>query len=347
MKKWEKRTLLSAVVMILTGGAMSIVCLGMGASMDSIGRYGVESRKDYDTIAFEQESEITILGAEVFDEDQARAYAGPWGEMQVIENECTDDSYRQWGFVGQEIDSLDLNIDVGEFTVQIGGEFRVEAYDFRDSMRCEVRNGTLFVDEGEWEGFFGIWNEGSNNKNPYIVLTVPEGTVFEKVKYDVGVGSMMTGEITAKSVEIDVDAGYFFGELLNATDKMKVDVDAGSAVVQSSSCQGRLTVDVDAGEAILSGFVSSAVDFDVDAGSAYYEGTISGDWKADCDVGNIELCLEGEETLYNYVVDNDLGNVNIGGQNFGNLSENIHIKNGAAFTGKIDCDLGSVSVSFY
>ena len=338
MKKSEKAILLSAVVMIITGGVMSLICLMMGAVWDNGGRYRERSNTIYAPSAYAEELAPIDGGIPAVEQAGEDTY--------IMEGAFAQGYDREWNFVGQEINSLDLSVGVGEMIVQTGDDFRVEANHFQDGMRCEVRNGTLYVEEDE-QGFWEVWNWDNQGQTPLIVVTVPDGTVFEKVKCKVGAGSMVTGEILARSAEIDVDAGVFYGDFLHAGEKLKVDVDAGSAEIYGGGCEGRLTVDVDAGGAMFSDFNASAADFDVDAGGITYSGTLLGDWKADCDVGSVELCLEAEESRYNYVVDNDMGSVSIGGQSFANLSDNAQINNQASFTGRIDCDMGSVTVEFY
>lgn len=322
MKKGTKAILITATVMILTGGIMSIICLAMGAVWED--RWpGRRSRTDY--------AEAQIQAPE--------AVERPDG---LEPGSGSDGDTRWWSWNGEEIFNLNLSVDVGEMYVQSGDGFRVDVENPSGGFRCEVEGTTLVVDES------GLpWNAVLSDKRTVIWVTVPEGMEFEKVECKAGVGSIMVEDrIEADSVKIDVDAGSFSGEMVEALTKMDIDVDAGWAEL-SGSCMGRLSVNVDAGSATLQDFDGMAAEFDADAGGIVYAGTLQGDWKADCDVGSIELQLEGQATDYNYRVENDMGSVELDGRGFSALSDKSSVDNGAAYTGHIDCDMGSVTVSFY
>ena len=331
MKKGTKAILITATVMILTGGIMSIICLAMGAVWED--RWtNRRSRTDYAEAQIQAVEEAEDLEEGYIVEDE-------WAGGAEPEN---DGDTRWWSWNGEEIFNLKLSVDVGELYVRSGDAFRVDVENPSGGFLCEVDGTTLVVDES------GLpWDAILSDKRTIIWVTIPEGAEFEKVECKAGVGSITVEDrIEGDSVKIDVDAGSFFGEMVEALTKMDIDVDAGWAEL-SGSCMGRLSVDVDAGSATLQDFDGMASEFDVDAGGIVYTGTLRGDWKADCDVGSIELQLEGQAADYNYRVENDMGSVELDGRGFSALSDKSSVDNGAACTGHIDCDMGSVTVSFY
>ncbi len=351
MKKGTKVVLITAVVMILTGGIMSTICLILGANWSDTGLHGHWGRRgsaNYEEGRLDVVEEQAYAG-EVTQVMEGTAVARDEDDLNTAHfeesdgREHTDGDVRWWSFV-DGIDSLDLSVDAGEmFVVQEGSEFRVEVEHPRDNFRCEVKDGTLIVDE---DGRNMTWNffEG---EHPIIWVTIPEDGTFEKVKCDVGAGSMTVDDrLMADTVEIDVDAGSFTAVWVGAEKKMSLDVDAGSAEIYGGVCNGKLSVDVDAGSAYLDSFEGKTANFDVDAGAADFGGTLDGDWKADCDVGGITLRLSAAEKDYNYQVENDLGSVEIGGMSFSSMSDHSRVENGASRTASIDCDMGSVEVSF-
>lgn len=325
MKKWIKATIIAAVVLVLIGGIMTIICLTLGARWD------------------DASVRIRIPGTGHYQHESA--------DLPDRDTELSDGDGKVWTPDSGKIRSLELSVDMGEMYVQEGDEYRVEVQNPRDTMRCEVRNGVLIVDEEEGFHFFSLGSlelgvNGIRAELPIITVTVPEGTVFERLEVSVGAGIIEAESLEAESAQIDVDAGSFVCGDLRVNGKCQFDVDAGSAEVDGGCCGKNLDLDVDAGGLTLLNFDSAAVTMDVDAGSIEYSGTIRGSWTADCDVGSITMELDAAEKDYNYAVDSDMGSVQIGSREFSGMSASQDIRNGAEYTAKIDCDMGSVEVIF-
>lgn len=333
MKKGTKAILIVAAVMILTGSIMSIICLALGARWQDTGAYWYGffgwGMGNYSEGRLEAAPEAP---------DAADAPVEQDGQEYV-----QDEDYRRWIWREEEIHSLDLSVDVGEMVVEWGDTFLVEVEHPRDGFSCEIKDGTLVVDE---DGFGSPWQFFDGNGHPVIHVKVPAGITLLEVKCKVGIGSIAVSNIDAESMEIDVDAGSFTG-FVRVDGKLHIDVDAGSAEITRGSCGGNLSVDVDAGSVSLWEFEGRTADFDADAGSIEYSGVLEGSWKADCDVGSVDISLQAQERDYNYNVENDMGSVEIGGQSFSGFSDHTKVENGANKTASIDCDMGSVYVSFY
>lgn len=339
MKKGTKAVLITAIVMILTGGIMSIICLVLGANWNVTGlshRWGFRN-SNYEEGRIDTVQEQAYVG----EATGVLEGTGRQEDSNAAHYEEADGDFLWWSWT-EGIDSLDLSVDVGEMIVRQGSEFRVEVEHPRDKFRCEVKDGTLIVDEDDWNMTWGFFQD----EHPVIWVTIPEDWSFEKVKCDVGAGSMDVCQLMANTLEIDVDAGSFTAEGIVAKEKMSLDVDAGSADIFGGVCQGKLSADVDAGSAYLESFEGKTASFDVDAGSLDYSGILEGDWKADCDVGSITMVLSAEEADYNYLIESDMGGVAIGGKSFSGISDHSKVENKASWTASIDCDMGSVEVSF-
>lgn len=337
MKKGTKVILIVAVVMMLTGGIMSVICFILGASWRDL-NFGWDRgrRTNY------EEARIDVAAVEDVGPVTRAEIADDTGVTEDLVREGTGNADRWWSFTGQEIDSLKLSVDAGEMIVQSGAEYYVEVEHPRDGFRCEIKDGTLVVEE-DGPGF--SW-ELVNDNHPVIWVTIPEDTVFKQVECKVGAGSMEAEQLMAETLKVDVDAGSFTGGWIGAEGKMTLDVDAGSLCVYGGACQGKLSVDVDAGGAELWEFEGGSAEFDTDVGSIEYNGVLQGDWKADCDMGSIVIYLNAQKDDYNYVIENDMGSVTLDGQMFAALSDRSNLKNGASYTGTIDCDMGSIEVYF-
>ncbi|MCI8403082.1 MAG: DUF4097 domain-containing protein [Lachnospiraceae bacterium] len=334
MKKGTKATLLLAVIMILTGGIMSVVCLILGASWEAL-RYPYHNSRAEMNIEAEYQADPA--------EDTA------WNEVAVIEQDAimNGEDYQSWDFSAETIENLSMDVGAGTLRIEPGDHYQVEVWGFDERVNVKVRNRTLYVDCEAYD-LFGWISSGASYESacPTVVVTVPEDADLGKVDCKVGIGNLTADWLRAKTVRIDVDAGSFSCSQLEATEKIEIDVDAGGAEILYGSCQGKLTVDVDAGSAWLYDFLAADTVFDVDAGDLVFNGSIEGNWKADCDVGSMEIWLTRGETDYNYMIDNDMGSVQVGSKDFSGMSNTKNLLNDAEFTGTIDCDMGSVTVMF-
>ena len=95
MKKSEKAILLSAVVMIITGGVMSLICLMMGAVWDNGGRYRERSNTIYAPSAYAEELAPIDGGIPAVEQAGEDTY--------IMEGAFAQGYDREWNFVGQEI----------------------------------------------------------------------------------------------------------------------------------------------------------------------------------------------------------------------------------------------------
>ncbi|MBP3701543.1 MAG: hypothetical protein J6I64_06620, partial [Lachnospiraceae bacterium] len=177
MEKSTKITCIVAVVLMLVGGIVALVCMVLGGDLDDL--------KFYIEIPFQNEQQDAT--------DMAAMMDGA-------------ENWNTWDFAGEEIHSLDLDIEAGTLSLQQGESWQVLASNGRKGLRCEVKNGVLKIKETDSIYTLLDW---SGNSTPHISVTIPgtamEESTLETIHVSVGAGSVQAKDLNAKYVEIDVD----------------------------------------------------------------------------------------------------------------------------------------------
>lgn len=307
MKRWMKGMLIVALGFILVGGVAAGICLALGASW----------------------ADTAIV-----------ARNSGWGFSEP----------RTWDFANQNIYEIEMETGTGEVIWQTGDHFRVEMTGSGPNYDCDVQNGVLKIEEkgssGSWIFNWIVDHNGIHNSHRVITVTVPEDEVLRKVDISVGTGSLEADSILADEAYIQVEVGEFTCDNLNVSGTAELEVDVGSIAVDSGRAAEALNVEAGVGSAVLNEFVSGPASMSADTGSVAYSGTIRGDWEARCDLGSVALFLDGTQENYNYIIECDLGDVEIGDLSYSSLSGSRQIENGAAYTADLSCDLGSIELSF-
>lgn len=129
--------------------------------------------------------------------------------------------------------------------------------------------------------------------------------------------------------------------------------EAGEIYVKKADAR-EFTVSVGAGQAVIDDFAAMDADLNCGAGEIEAEGTILGEGEISCGVGEISLILAGREDDYNYDVDCGIGEVTVGGREWGGIGVGHSEEHGHSgehgYSGSrelsIECGIGSVDVSF-
>lgn len=107
-----------------------------------------------------------------------------------------------------------------------------------------------------------------------------------------------------------------------------------------------LEAQVGAGRMTVKDMSAYDAEISVGMGECIYEGSISGKLEADCSMGNLEMELTGTEEEHNYILECDMGNMNIGKTAIGGISAERQIDNGAGSTYEVSCSMGNIAIRF-
>lgn len=218
----------------------------------------------------------------------------------------TDTEYAAQSSVdADEVRKLDIDVDAAEVLFMTDSEtdqIRVQYDGEYETFVTETRGDTLKIKEGDGAIFSVLgWNDSRT-----MVITIPEGFVFDEVT-------------------MNMDAGSIEGNGLKVSGQLKVEVDAGSIELHEAA-MGELEVDADAGSVAL------------------YDSVLSGDAKITADAGSAELYLECEETDFNYQMECDMGSITINENEWSGIGEELEVNNKAEHTIHMECSMGSIEI---
>ena len=225
------------------------------------------------------------------------------------------------GVLDSAFSALALDLDVADVTVAKGDAFRVE---YGLGAEPEIRtadDGTLTIREHSKEH----WWEGihfTSASQPYVTVTVPEGTVLNGIGVTVDVGDVKVSGLEIGALHADADVGNLTLNAVTVQRSMDFSADVGDVDCREISVTGKVQIEVDTGDIAFDG---SAAGID-----------------AETDVGNVALLLPGPAENWKAQLQTDVGNVTVDG-----LDQGKHYQSrGGQYQLEAETDTGDVTVKF-
>ena len=219
------------------------------------------------------------------------------------------------GVLDSEFTALKLDLDVADITIEPGDAFRV-AYGLGNEPQIETAgDGTLTIREHAkdrwWEGI-----HFTSASQPYVTITVPEGTVLTGIGVTVDVGDVKIS--------------------------MHADADVGDLTLQAVTVQGAMDFSADVGNVdCRETAVAGAVKIEIDTGDIAFDGSAAG-IDAETDVGNVKLTLPGPAESWAAELQTDVGSVTVDGLDQGRQYQS----RGGQYPLEAETDTGDVEVEF-
>ena len=266
------------------------------------------------------------------------ASAEYWEGWEDREGEMEDDGAyhsenfdKEYSILSGNVEKYCPGTDIRKLDIQVGccqlmtlpsedGKIYLEAHNAR-KFQGYVEDGTLYIKSAPG-GSVIDWADISDR---IINLYLPDDYRFEEVDMEVGAGQLMFTDLRSEEISLEVGAGH-------------IDI----CGIQTKN----LDVSVGAGYMNLDQMDVTEMDVEVGLGEFTAFGRIGREADIECSMGNVELELEGNERDYNYDLENSMGNVNLGNENFSGLSQERYIDNGADKNINIECSMGNITVYF-
>lgn len=220
------------------------------------------------------------------------------------------------------------------------------------NLDVEIGNGTLVLCQGdglelkkeggpecqyyiEGDTFYLKQKSAVGGGETFLTLTLPEGTRLDKADIELAAGEVITRDVLAAGeIEIEIAAGELTMEEVQA-DSFSAAVAAGNMMVQKLDAK-----DCDA---------------EVNTGSITLENTlITGRLDAEVNMGGIDVFLRDFYEDHDYEINCGMGDITISTEDgslkeyagFGNTMELYGRNSGGNSTYDLDCNMGSIYVSF-
>lgn len=219
-------------------------------------------------------------------------------------------------YASDKIENLDINFGAGELEIKktFGDQIVVQC---SEDVVVKSEGNTLRIRSKKRDIIF-------NDKN-FVIIEIPESVSFDNVTVNAGAAELSIERIEANNIDIDLGAGALHAD--------------------EFVCKNG-TFNVGAGEVDIENGCIKNTSMDVGMGAIFYGGIIQGPLEADCGMGAISLELEGDESDYNYNIDVDAGDVQIGERSYSGIGYSDYIDNGSKDEFDLDCDMGSISIAF-
>ncbi len=197
----------------------------------------------------------------------------------------------------------------GNIYLEVNNAHRFQAYIKEDTLHIKAKSEMV----KEWT------NGGS------ITLYLPAGYRFTDVDVELGAGSCIFNELNAAEVSMEVGAGEAGITMLDAA---KLDVTLGAGQVWFSNIQ------------------VNELDAEIGMGAFFASGTVNGNVDVECSMGSVEMVIQGREQDFNYSLEDAMGTICLGDNNYGGLAEEREINNHASKEMDIECSMGNVTITF-
>ena len=219
----------------------------------------------------------------------------------------------------EEVSRLYIDNSYCAVSVETGSTYMVEYENIPEDYVIEVANGTLKI--AMEPVVINVGFVDFNREPAKIRVTVPEGTVFEKVTIDNGSGAVLVDSLSTGILWIDSGSGAVRVQNMLAENTM---LDMGSGALSiSDSEMGDVVLDTGSGAVHFQEVVARNLAADSGSGSIRYQGVLSGNCVFDTGSGSVNLELSGREEDYNIRADLGSGGLYVNGER---LEDDVNIK---------------------
>ncbi len=216
----------------------------------------------------------TLVGSGVTD--------GNWGNEPGVWTEEVVES--------REIAELDVNVKATRLEIRRTTEGEPVKVETNNEYVSTWTNGKRLDVVEKSHGFFGWGGTGD------VVVYVRDDVKFDKVKMEVGAGTLIVESLETKELDLDLGAGKAQIDNLKVTERAEIDGGAGKTAVSGELKNARI---------------------ELGAGKADVMARLLGDSKVKAGVGKLDLVLIGQESDYRITVDKGIGSVNLDGRSLG------------------------------
>lgn len=215
--------------------------------------------------------------------------------------------------VSENIEYLDIDISAASFEIKNGEAFSVESN--HKYLSVEEENDTLIISEKKQ--IFGF-----NPGGVKIILTVPDGKIFEDVVMNTGAG------------RVDIES--------LSSDTLHLEFGAGAVEIDSLTAESNAEISGGAGKMTINGGELHNLDMEMGAGKLNLTSKITGKCKLACGVGSTKLVLKGSREDYKIELEKGLGSADIDGESISDDTVYGTGNNKISVTGGV----GSVKITF-
>ena len=298
MKKFTKIALITALVMLITGGILTAGGILFGASpkafLDGLERSTENNHvfnRWFGTDWLERLTDLDDLEEmgeewENYWEERGESWTRDWSDETGVRNMDWSDASQKASIDASKVESLYVTAEAGEIRIQPSPDEKiwVSGSGLDSSLYVadfDIDTGVLTVSR----------SDGLVDSSRSLLIQIPQAKVFEELYLNSSAGSLEAeGKLAAGSCDIDVAAGNLEVELMEADDST-LNCDAGRLRIKYTGRPEDYTADVSV--------ASGALDLGGESIDGFHEGTfgaVSSDKTMDIEnnAGNIRIDFEDQ-----------------------------------------------------
>lgn len=215
--------------------------------------------------------------------------------------------------VSGSVQDLDLEIGAASLKIVTGDRFQVESN--HKYLTVKEKDGTLKVTEEKTA-------IGTSEDGVSVVVTIPEGFVFERAAITTGAGKVYIASLCADTVKMELGAGKTDIDDLQARSRSKISTGAGKLTIRDCELHN--------------------LDMELGVGKQTLTGRLTGKCDIEYGIGNAELTLLGSRDDYQIHLEKGLGSATLDGRAMSNDS----VYGGGENRIEIEGGIGSMDIRF-
>ena len=296
MKKFTKIALITALVMLVTGGILTAGGILFGASPQAF-MNGLERGTKNNSVFnrwfgnhwLERLTELDDLDEigedwEEYGEDQGESWIRDWSDETGIRNMDWSDAGEKASIDASKVKSLYVTAEAGEIRIQPSSDEKIWISGLDPSLYVadmDLDTKELTISR----------SDSSVDSEKTLLIRIPQDKVFEELYLNSSAGNLETeGKLAAKICDMDVAAGNLEVELMEADDST-LNCNAGRLKIKFTGKLNDYAADVSVN--------TGALDLSGESIDGFHEGTFgaeSSDKTMDIDnnAGNIRIDFENQ-----------------------------------------------------
>lgn len=183
----------------------------------------------------------------------------------------------------EEISTLKLDIKGSDVQIKTGEKFEVKTNN--PNINYVNENGKVTIKEEK----ISKWNIGKDDGSLLIIYLPEDIKQMDKVKMDIGAGTIDIGKINTKSLYLDLGAGNVTIDDLNVSEETKINGGAGNININSGKIAN--------------------INFDLGIGDTTINADITGNSKIDTGIGKLNVYLTLAKEEYKIDIEKGVGEI--------------------------------------
>ena len=213
--------------------------------------------------------------------------------------------------IEESINKLDIELKYANLEIKEGKELKVDVTS--KDIEVTTKDNILSIKDKNIKRFI-------NTKRELIVIYLPQGTIFDEIDIDNGVGKLNIEKIITNKADLDLGVGKSTIEYIKADDIM---IDTGTGSLEINDCE------------------LNNANISVGIGALSIKGIFTGDSTIDSGIGSTNINLLDSKDNYKLVFSKGIGSIKFNSDNVRNDTTTGDGNN----TIKIDGGIGSINVT--